>query len=51
MKFVGKQNECLEAIEITETNCNILKTSGISELSLLWFTSDNNKLTIDAAHQ
>jgi len=48
MKFIGKQNEYLEAVEITESNCNILKTCGSSELSLLWFTSDNNKLTIDA---
>lgn len=49
MKFIGKQNEYLEAVEITESNCSILKNCGSSELSLLWFTSDNNKLTIDAS--
>ena len=48
MKYLGKHQEYLEVIDINTANCNLLKNSGKSELSLLWFTSDENKFTIDA---
>jgi len=48
MKYLGKNGESFEIVTITQQNCDILKTSGSNELSLLWFTSDNNHLTIDS---
>ena len=48
MKFVGKHNEYLEITEVTSANCDIVKTCGKSELSLLWFTSDDNHFLVDA---
>lgn len=48
MKFLGKHSEYLEITEITSVNCDIIKTCGKSELSLLWFTSDNNHFVVDA---
>ena len=48
MKYAGKNEESLEVIEINSENCDILKTSQKSKLILLWFTSDNNRLKIDA---
>lgn len=47
MKFEGKNEEYLEIIEINSDNCHVLNESRKSELSLLWFTSDNNDLNID----
>ncbi len=47
MKFEGKNNEYIEIIEITAGNFDLLNKSRQSELSLLWFTSDNNEVIID----
>lgn len=48
MKFEGKNQEYIEIIDIDSTNCHILKESKQSELSLLWFGSDDNRIKIDA---
>jgi AraC-like DNA-binding protein len=48
MKYIGTNQEIFQLENIVEQNCEILKQSGKSELSLLWFTSDNNILLIDA---
>ncbi len=48
MKFIGKNKECFEVVDITNDNCEILKASKENELSLIWFLSDNNRLTIDS---
>jgi AraC-like DNA-binding protein len=48
MKYKGINNEFFQVERIIEANCKILKESGSSELSLLWFTSDNNHLIIDS---
>ncbi len=47
MKFLGQNNEYIELLTITKENCHILKKSRKSELSLLWFKSDGNRLKID----
>lgn len=47
MKFEGRNQEYIEIVQIDSTNCHILKESRQSELSLLWFSSDNNRLKID----
>lgn len=49
MKYQGNNREYFEVIEITQKNCDIIKSSKHSELSLLWFTSDNNQLKIDSS--
>ncbi len=48
MKFIGNNREYFEVVDITNDNCDILKTSKENELSLLWFNSNNNRLNIDA---
>lgn len=48
MKYIGNNKEYFEAIEINEQNCHVLKSSSHNELSLLWFTSNNNHLKIDS---
>ncbi len=48
MKYKGTNGEFFQVERIEEKNCEILKQSGESELSLLWFTSDNNQLKIDS---
>ena len=48
MRFTGKYKEYLEVLDITKANCDIIKTCAKSELSLIWFTSDNNELVVDA---
>lgn len=47
MKFEGKNQEYVEILEIDGGNCDILNDSRESELSLLWFTSDNNEIQVD----
>ncbi len=49
MKYRGRNGESFEVELITQENCDILKSSDSNELSLLWFTSDSNRLTIDSA--
>lgn len=48
MNYIGKNGEYFEVINVTQKNCEILKNSKESELSLLWFTTDNNQITIDS---
>lgn len=50
LKYQGKNNEYFEVLEITKENCDVLKSSGNNELSLLWFTTDGNQLKIDSVH-
>ncbi|XOV67370.1 MAG: helix-turn-helix domain-containing protein [Fluviicola sp.] len=47
MKFLGQNDEYIELLTITKENCHVLKSSRKSELTLLWFKSDGNKLKID----
>ncbi len=51
MKYHGPNDEYFEVVNITESNCDLLKESPASVLSLLWFVTDGNKLTIDAVGQ
>ena len=50
MDYKGKNGEYFEVIEITQKNCDLLKSSKTNELSLLWFTTDNNQLNIDSTN-
>jgi len=50
MEYKGKNGEYFEVTDITQSNCDILKDSKENELSLLWFTTDNNQLKIDSAN-
>jgi AraC-like DNA-binding protein len=47
MKYNGINREYFEVVRITKENCHILKSSKESELSLIWFTSEANKIAID----
>ncbi|MCG8573753.1 MAG: helix-turn-helix domain-containing protein [Flavobacteriales bacterium] len=49
MKYEGKTGEYFEVTDITAENCQILKASRKSELSLLWF-EDDTELIIDTVH-
>lgn len=48
MKYSNQDGAFIELFEISSENCTVLKSSKSSELSLLWFNSDNNVLIIDA---
>ncbi|MDB3907727.1 AraC family transcriptional regulator [Crocinitomicaceae bacterium] len=47
MKFLGQNSEYIELLTINKDNCDVLKKSRTSELTLLWFKSDGNRLKID----
>lgn len=47
MKFLGPNKEYIELLTIDASNCSVLKESRESELTLLWFKSDGNRLKID----
>ncbi|MGR3810310.1 helix-turn-helix domain-containing protein [Jiulongibacter sp. NS-SX5] len=47
MRFEGKHTETIEVLEINNSSLNELNSSKPSELSLLWFKSDLNQLTVD----
>lgn len=47
MIFRGKTSEHLQLESIDKTNCNLLSDPLESSLSILWFRSDENKLSID----
>lgn len=47
MKFEGINQEYIEIVDIDSNNAELITHSRQSELSLVWFTSDDNKLTID----
>ncbi len=52
MKYIGRTNEFFEVVDITSDNCSALKDTQKGQLILLWFNTDNNKITIDAVeHQ
>jgi AraC family transcriptional activator of pobA len=48
MNYTGKNGEYFEVVNITAENCSMLNSAKPNELSLLWFTTNDNKLTIDA---
>jgi AraC-like DNA-binding protein len=48
MNYTGKNGEYFEVVNITTDNCDVLKSSKANELSLLWFNSDENNITIDS---
>jgi len=48
MKFTAQNGEYLELVSIDSSNCHKLKESLQSELSILWFISDNNRVKIDS---
>ncbi len=48
MKFQGKNNEYIEVSIVDGTKTIELNNSKSSELSLVWFKNDNNKINIDA---
>lgn len=48
MKFTGQNNEYIEIVTINKSNTNILNESKQSELCMIWFTSDSNRINIDA---
>lgn len=47
MIYTGKNNEYLHIETIVQDNCIILKEQIPESLMILWFTSDNNSITID----
>ncbi|MFL0351994.1 helix-turn-helix domain-containing protein [Xanthomarina sp. GH4-25] len=48
MKFKGQNNEYIEIVNVNKSNANILNESKQSELCMIWFKTDNNKINIDA---
>ncbi len=48
MKYIGKSDAYFEITELSQDNTRSLQQSQPSELSLLWFQSDNNQLIIDS---
>lgn len=47
MRFTGKNNQYLEITPLTSVNSDMIEKISPSELSLVWFQSDNNRLNID----
>ena len=47
MKFTGQNKEYIEIVDMDMSNSEILNESKQSELSLIWFKTDNNKINID----
>jgi AraC family transcriptional regulator, transcriptional activator of pobA len=47
MRYEGPNQEYFEVVNITSENCYLIKASKNSELSMLWFDSDQNRLKID----
>lgn len=47
MKFTGQNKEYIEIVDMDMSNREILNESKQSELSLIWFKTDNNKINID----
>ena len=49
MKYIGRTDEYFEVVDIYEKkNCEMLTNAGKSQLSLLWFNEDGNRMVIDA---
>lgn len=51
MKYQGKNGEYFEVISVDDTNCHVLKESAAEELSMFWFESDGNSLSIDSVQK
>ena len=51
MKFIGYTKEYLHLTTVDTQNCNILKETFESSLTILWFESDLNELIIDGKQQ
>ncbi len=47
MLYQGQTNEFVEILAINNENASILEDAKESQLAILWFTSDDNQLTID----
>jgi AraC family transcriptional activator of pobA len=50
MRFEGINKEYIEILDIDKHNCDLLNESRDSELSLLWFTSNDNKVAVDTVN-
>lgn len=48
MKFTGQNSEYIEIVDINKSNANIINESKQSELCLIWFKTNTNKINIDA---
>jgi len=48
MKYIGRTDEYFELNNVDHTNCERLHDTQENQLLLLWFTTDDNKLNIDA---
>ena len=48
MEFNGPNNEYLQIVEIGADNCHLLNAYSTSELSILWFREDGNRIRIDS---
>ncbi|MFK7903701.1 MAG: helix-turn-helix domain-containing protein [Chitinophagales bacterium] len=48
MQYKGINQEYFEVNRVTSNNCYVLKEVKKSELSLLWFDSDDNRIIIDS---
>ncbi len=48
MRYTGANGELFQITEVKEVNCNVLKQTGKDELSILWFTTNDNHLIIDS---
>lgn len=49
MKYLGRTDEYFEVVDVYEkVNCEMLTNTDKSQLSILWFNADGNRLVIDA---
>lgn len=49
MKFAGRADEYFEIIELNQDNKTLIEKPMEGQLSVIWFTEDNNQLHIDLA--
>ncbi|MCL3782135.1 AraC family transcriptional regulator [Prolixibacteraceae bacterium JC049] len=47
MEFRGKNNEYIQIVDVNSDNCYLLEAFKESELSILWFVEDDNRMKID----
>ncbi len=50
MQYIGTAGEFLEMTTLTQANASLLKQRVESALTLIWFESENNQLTIDGVN-
>jgi len=48
VEYRGKTGSYFQVIDVTKDNCDVIKHSNPSELSLLWFQEEGSQLNIDA---